>query len=388
MDFHELFFSDLLQQNFSLTRPDLSEVSSITDYCFANIGYLQSINIPGNVRTIGEGAFYGCGIHSNSLSISLDEGVVFIKNRAFYGFGNVLKSGGISLNIPKSVKEITYQAFSNVPLVSLKFNADGKYFFRQTANPTEFYLTDSISQVDLTPVYELPRFFPFDYTGGAVSTGKNIKIIFGQNTKEIPNFFINSTTDTNNKMFGNIDASNMYQFVADGSSLRDTQWFAKQSGWATLKNGSILVGYNGNATKRMVIPNGTINMLKGSINANTSNLSSTDRISCIIPDSVVQMQDNSSSSVMIYANAIDVGKSVGIITGPILGNSIAVQYDSATLIFRQPKNMQINVGGSIATFKSSKPVNIYTDNDFIKNYDWSKDNVVPTFYPLSQAPAL
>lgn len=37
--------------------------------------------------------------------------------------------------------------------------------------------------------------------------------------------------------------------------------------------------------------------------------------------------------------------------------------------------------------KNSRAVNIYTDNEDIRNYNWSGDNVTPTFYSLSQAPA-
>ena len=37
--------------------------------------------------------------------------------------------------------------------------------------------------------------------------------------------------------------------------------------------------------------------------------------------------------------------------------------------------------------KDSRALTIYTDNEYIKNYNWAADNATVTIYPLSQAPA-
>ena len=37
--------------------------------------------------------------------------------------------------------------------------------------------------------------------------------------------------------------------------------------------------------------------------------------------------------------------------------------------------------------KSSTSIDIYTDNEMLKAYDWAKDNVTATIHSLSEAPA-
>lgn len=63
-----------------------------------------------------------------------------------------------------------------------------------------------------------------------------------------------------------------------------------------------------------------------------------------------------------------------------------------TLICRQPSGMKVSLpkagdGMGLTYDKNARNVAIYTDNEDIKNYNWSGDNVTATFYPLSKAPA-
>lgn len=106
----------------------------------------------------------------------------------------------------------------------------------------------------------------------------------------------------------------------------------------------------------------------------------------VIPDTVEMIQDFILSS-HTNINKITIGSSVRYI-----GAGLANYSSSYTLIFRQPAGMYVELppeggdGKGIAYNKSSRSCSIYTDNEYIMNYDWATDNVTPTFYPLSEAP--
>lgn len=56
------------------------------------------------------------------------------------------------------------------------------------------------------------------------------------------------------------------------------------------------------------------------------------------------------------------------------------------IIFNQPSGVEVEfapAGGSGAFYyKLARAVNVYTDNESVKNYDWASDNVTATFYHL------
>ena len=53
-------------------------------------------------------------------------------------------------------------------------------------------------------------------------------------------------------------------------------------------------------------------------------------------------------------------------------------------IFRQPKDVVVQLPEKLCYSKSAATIDVYTDNDSIKNYDWAKDNFTPTFHSLSE----
>lgn len=58
-------------------------------------------------------------------------------------------------------------------------------------------------------------------------------------------------------------------------------------------------------------------------------------------------------------------------------------FDDYVWVFKQPKDLQVEIVFSSKP-KTAHKVAIYTDNDSVKNYDWSTNgNMTPTFYPLS-----
>jgi hypothetical protein len=62
-------------------------------------------------------------------------------------------------------------------------------------------------------------------------------------------------------------------------------------------------------------------------------------------------------------------------------NALAFEY-CVELIFLHDKNDFITLDKEIAYSKSSRQINIYTDNTIIKNYDWSGNNINATFYHI------
>lgn len=79
-------------------------VTEICDYAFHNCSYLESVEIPGSVKRIGERAF----MYANFKSIELPEGLEVIGMRAFH-----LASKLEEINIPSTVKYIGRYAFED-----------------------------------------------------------------------------------------------------------------------------------------------------------------------------------------------------------------------------------------------------------------------------------
>lgn len=107
----------------------------------------------------------------------------------------------------------------------------------------------------------------------------------------------------------------------------------------------------------------------------------------IIPDSVETIGNSVFVNFTTRVTSITVGASVKTI-----GNS-AFKRSTGTVIlteviFKQPATMTditLPVAGSDTGMfytKSATPLNIYTDNEIIKNYAWARDNITPTFYHL------
>ena len=80
-------------------------VTEIAESRFRGQIGLESINIPGSVKRIGDDAFL---YYENLKHVTLHEGLEVIGDYAFYAF---FKSGLESINIPRSVKRIGRGAF-------------------------------------------------------------------------------------------------------------------------------------------------------------------------------------------------------------------------------------------------------------------------------------
>lgn len=78
-----------------------------------------------------------------------------------------------------------------------------------------------------------------------------------------------------------------------------------------------------------------------------------------------------------YAKNVEFTKDVQSITGCLGYNGLPTN-----LVFRHSNSDAITL--SLSKPKSATAVNIYTDNDVIRNYDWASMNYTATFYPLSE----
>ena len=104
-----------------------------------------------------------------------------------------------------------------------------------------------------------------------------------------------------------------------------------------------------------------------------------------IPDSVETIGDNAFFNCRT-ATTITIGASVSKIgTKAFATNAQTVALKIVT--FRQPAGMTITLPGSGAAngmfyCKKAYSITVYTDNEAIKNYEWTTDNVTATFKHL------
>ena len=89
--------------------------------------------------------------------------------------------------------------------------------------------------------------------------------------------------------------------------------------------------------------------------------------------------DQALTSITIPSSVENIGKLAFSYSGGAM--KIADAY------FNQPSGMTVNLptagsGSGMFYVKTARSMNIYTDNETIKNYAWSSDNITPTFYHL------
>jgi len=99
-----LYIRDNMKQCYDVNLKGVSLTDLPTD-AFNGRGFLFSIKLPSNLKTIGSNAFYGC---SNIQTMNLPAGVTSIGTSAFQNC-----SGLDSINIPTSVTSIKNGAFSS-----------------------------------------------------------------------------------------------------------------------------------------------------------------------------------------------------------------------------------------------------------------------------------
>jgi hypothetical protein len=102
--------------------------------------------------------------------------------------------------------------------------------------------------------------------------------------------------------------------------------------------------------------------------------------SVVIPDSVLSISGSPFQGCS-KLTTVSIGRNVNSITGGGFSNSTGELYVK-TITFNQPAGMNITLDSGIFDCKTHSNLTIYTDNEIIKNYNYSNDNVSPTFYHL------
>lgn len=233
-------------------------------------------------------------------------------------------------------------------------------------------LPDSIRKIDAYAFGSCPNL-------KRVRFGKNIEEIKTGSFAACPNLSEIDSTDMNpcciiNYLAFYVDTSAIFTSAPEGTLF-------------TLTNEKILFKNKvPKPSEGFDIPKTVINIAGGALGKYGDTVDS-NFTSFVIPDTVEMLQNeifNGQSAL----KKITIGKSVNRITGTIVP-STAVN----TLIFKQPSGMKIELptAGSktpgMAYQKSSYSVDVYTDNEYIQNYDWATDNVTVTLHSLSEAPS-
>lgn len=104
------------------------DVTEIGSYA---LGYnnFTNITVPGNVKTIGEGAFYFWGPSCSTNSIVLEEGVESIGSQAFYVYSYQSPPKFTKLHFPSTIKSVKTSVISTLEEISIGDNNDnGTYY--------------------------------------------------------------------------------------------------------------------------------------------------------------------------------------------------------------------------------------------------------------------
>jgi len=101
----------------------------------------------------------------------------------------------------------------------------------------------------------------------------------------------------------------------------------------------------------------------------------TGMVSLSLPESLTTLQANS----FYYCTAlteIRIPKNVAT-----MGQYCFYDSKATNVYFEQPAGMTVSMT-QVFNGKNARTMNVYTDNESIKNYNWSGDNITPTFYHL------
>lgn len=168
-----------------------------------------------------------------------------------------------------------------------------------------------------------------------------------------------------------------------GSCFRHTAWWTAQGAvMLTSDDGRILLGNKvTDPTGGYTIPAGVTNLAAKSLAAYSTSYTLTE---AVIPDHVEMVQESVFSGHTL--SKLTVGSGVRRMLKGLTSGSQAM-----TLIFRQPAGMAVELptpgdGTGLCYNKDSRAYTIYTDNEAIRAYGWSTDNVTATFYSLAEAP--
>ena len=168
-------------------------------------------------------------------------------------------------------------------------------------------------------------------------------------------------------------------------------WFKSLGVPQVIANGKILLGFRGTTDWSESIPKTVVTLAQASLQYGWVGSTSYYLESFVIPDHIRYIQ----SDVFSYQEKIAkivIGSNVSKMSSHLVPDTNPTAPIN-TLVFRQPSDLVVDLptpgeDTGLAYAKSSRSVTIYTDNESIKNYNWSGDNITATFKPLSEAPTI
>ena len=144
----------------------------------------------------------------------------------------------------------------------------------------------------------------------------------------------------------------------------------------TILNPSVLNNCSQPSKKYIIPKSALLSLLTNSIvwDGASSQVSHSNIYTLVIQNPNVELMSN--SNAFRYAKTVEFTKDVQSITGCLGYNGLPTN-----LVFRHTNSDAITL--SLSKPKSATAVNIYTDNDYLKTFDWSSMNYTATIYPLS-----
>lgn len=164
---NDLAFKKCLENTLmDVTADMLDGVSNVRSYAFYRCSYLENIEIPSSVISIGHSAFYEC---TGLKNVTIQPGISLINNNTFYGCSaleNITIPEGVesigsnafyqcssleSIDFPSGITSIGSYAFESSGLVSLEIPQGleeiGYYVFMQCENLERVVLPDSVTRI-------------------------------------------------------------------------------------------------------------------------------------------------------------------------------------------------------------------------------------------------
>lgn len=171
----------------------------------------------------------------------------------------------------------------------------------------------------------------------------------------------------------------------------NTTWYKSLADdqWILAGNDKILFGNTiTTPSTGFIIPTTVINLAQESLAVPSGKTADTNFTIFTIPDHIKYIQHRVFGDVLAKQKIKTLGISSSV--EEINGN-ICCGTTTTTLVFKHPagKYIKLPTPGSnsgMAYNKDSRALTVYTDNEYIKNYDWATDNATVTFYPLANAP--
>lgn len=245
------------------------------------------------------------------------------------------------------------------------------------------FLSNQITSLPREELVELKRIRGYAFYDGVLTSielPKTLKQISGTN------FPTNSLE--------NIDFSEIPPSFLSSINLTGSPWFQKQpEDFIIAPNGKILLGCKKNTVDGLILPSEVINL--GTCALSSYNGTFTK---FVIPDNVEIVQNDVFSNHETLTTLV-FGTSVRYIGSDLFGGDHA---QATTLVFKQPAGMYIDLPNSSngllgdlfiedlrtgGMFESNKELNtwkIYTNNEYIKAYDWSADHITPEWHELEE----